>query len=61
MSQRQRSGGAVAWTMFAAFMLILIGSYHAIAGLAGIINNEFYAVTQNYVSSSTRPRGAGST
>jgi hypothetical protein len=49
MSQRQRSGGAVAWTMFAAFMLILIGSYHAIAGLAGIINNEFYAVTQNYV------------
>ena len=48
MSQ-QPSSGAVGWTMFAALMMILIGSFHAIAGLAGIIENEFYAVTPNYV------------
>ena len=46
---RQPSSGAVGWTMFAALMMILIGSFHAIAGLAGIIHNEFYAVTPNYV------------
>ena len=39
---RERSGGAVGWIMFAAFMMILIGSFHAIAGLAGIIEDEFY-------------------
>jgi hypothetical protein len=35
--------------VFAAFMLILVGSFHIIAGLAGIIHNEFYAITPNYV------------
>ncbi len=49
MSERQPSGAAVGWTMFAAFMMILIGSFHAIAGLAGILEDEFYAVTPNYV------------
>ena len=49
MQERQPSGAAVGWTMFAAFMMILIGSFHAIAGLAGIFENEFYAVTPNYV------------
>lgn len=39
---RERSGGAVGWITFAAFMMILIGSFHAIAGLAGIIEDEFY-------------------
>ena len=43
MEQRQPSSGAVGWTYFAAFMLILIGSFHAIAGLAGIIEDEFYS------------------
>jgi hypothetical protein len=49
MQEKQPSGAAVGWTMFAAFMMILIGSFHAIAGLAGILENEFYAVTPNYV------------
>jgi hypothetical protein len=30
-------------------MLILIGVFHAIAGLSGIIKDDFYAVTPNYV------------
>jgi hypothetical protein len=49
MSERQstykeRSGAAVGWITFAAIMLIMIGVFHAIAGLAGIIENEFYSV-----------------
>ncbi len=49
MQERQPSGAAVGWTMFAAFIMILIGSFHAIAGLAGILEDEFFAVTPNYV------------
>ena len=48
MSQ-ERSSGAVGWTTFAGVMMILIGFFHAIAGLSGIIKDEFYAVTPNYV------------
>jgi hypothetical protein len=48
MSQ-QRSSGAVGWTGFAAVMMILIGAFHAIAGLSGIIKDDFYAVTPNYL------------
>jgi hypothetical protein len=45
----QRSGVAVGFTMFAAFMMILIGSFHIIAGIAGILEDEFYTVTPNWV------------
>lgn len=45
----QRSGWAVGFTTFAAFMFIMIGAFHVIAGLAGIVENQFYAVTSNYV------------
>ena len=41
----QPSSGAVGWTMFAGVMLMLIGAFHAIAGLSGIIKDDFYAVT----------------
>lgn len=46
---RQPSGAAVGWTVFAAFMLILVGTFDIIAGLAGIIENEFYVKTPNYI------------
>ena len=48
MSQ-ERSSGAVGWTGFAGVMMILIGAFHAIAGLSGIIKDDFYAVTPNYL------------
>jgi hypothetical protein len=48
MSER-RSGTAVGFTFFAAIMMITIGAFHTIAGLAGIIENEFYAATPNYI------------
>ena len=44
MAQERRSGTAVGFTMFAAFMMILVGSFHIISGLAGIIENEFWSV-----------------
>lgn len=47
--EERRSGAAVGFTIFASVMLMLIGTFHAIAGLAGIFENEFYAVTPNYI------------
>ena len=37
------------WAMFAAIMLMIVGMFQAIAGLAGILENEFYVVGRNYV------------
>jgi hypothetical protein len=48
MSQ-QRSGVASGFTMFAAIMMILIGSFHIIAGLAGVFEDEFFAVTPEWI------------
>ena len=39
---REPSGAAVGWTLFAACMMMLVGGYHAIIGLAGILNDEVY-------------------
>ena len=44
MSEREPSGWAVGWTFFAAFMMIMIGFFHAIAGLSAIFEDEFLAV-----------------
>jgi hypothetical protein len=43
MSEK-RSSAAVGWITFAAIMLIMIGAFHAIVGLAGIFENEFYRI-----------------
>ena len=45
----QRSSAAVGWTMFAGIMMMLIGFFHGLAGLSGIIKDDFYAVLPNYV------------
>ena len=49
MTQREVSGWAVGWTWFAAVMMWIIGAWHAIAGLVGIINDEFYVATPEYI------------
>ena len=49
MAQREPSGWAVGWTMFAAFMLILIGTFQVIAGLVGIVEDEVYVVGPEYI------------
>jgi hypothetical protein len=47
--QQERSGWAVGWTGFAAFMMLMIGTFHAIAGLAGILEDEVYVATPKYI------------
>jgi uncharacterized membrane protein len=42
------SGWAVGGITFAGCMLLVIGSFQAIAGLVGIFNDEFYVVARNY-------------
>ena len=44
MSDREPSGWAIGWTFFAGFMMIMIGVFHAIAGFAAILENEFLRV-----------------
>ncbi len=46
---RTPSGWAVGWTYFASLMMILIGLFHAIAGLVAILDDEFYVATRKYV------------
>jgi hypothetical protein len=45
----ERSGWAVGWIYFASVMMILIGVFHALAGLVAIFDDEFYVATRNYV------------
>lgn len=45
---QQRSGTAIGFTAFAAWMMILIGSFHAIDGLVAIINDEFFVPVGDY-------------
>lgn len=49
MTQRPTSGWAVGWTTFAALMMIMIGFWHAIAGLVALFEDQFYVVGQEYV------------
>jgi hypothetical protein len=49
MQERQTSGWAIGWITFAAFMMIIIGAFHVIAGLVAIIDDNFYVVGKEYV------------
>ena len=42
------SGWATSGMVFAACILTLIGCFQAIAGLAAILDDEFFVVTKNY-------------
>ena len=44
----RRSGWAIGFTMYAAILLMINGSFQIIAGLTGIFENEFYVATPNY-------------
>jgi hypothetical protein len=47
--QREASGWAVSFILFAAIMMIMAGVFQAIAGLVAIFENEFYVATRNYL------------
>jgi hypothetical protein len=48
-ASREVSGAAIGWTFFATMMMILVGSFQAMAGLIGLIDDDFYAETRDYV------------
>jgi hypothetical protein len=48
-SQREVSGWAIGWTAYAAIMMMMIGFFQAFAGLVGILEDTFYAVTPEYI------------
>jgi hypothetical protein len=43
------SGWAIGFTAFAACMMVLLGVFQAMAGLAALFNDELYAATPNYL------------
>jgi hypothetical protein len=43
------SAWALGGITFAAILLVLIGIFHAIAGLAAIFDDDFFVLTENYV------------
>jgi hypothetical protein len=50
--QQQRSsysGVAVGFTTFAAVMMLIIGVFHAIAGIVALVNDQFYVVGKEWV------------
>jgi hypothetical protein len=49
MSDRSSSNWAIGFTAFAAWMMILIGTFHAIDGLAAIFKDEFFVPVQGYL------------
>ena len=47
--QQEPSGWAAGWITFAGVVMIMLGVFHAIAGLAEIIDDDAYVLTQEYV------------
>ena len=37
------------WTWFAAFMMILLGGWHVMAGLIAVVNDKFYVKGSEYI------------
>ena len=48
-AERETSGAAVGFILFAAIMMIMVGVFQALQGLVGIFENEFYVPTRNYL------------
>ena len=44
-----RSGWATGFIVFAAVMMMLAGAFQAIAGLVGLLQDDFYVTTPNYL------------
>ena len=48
-ADRETSGTAVGFILFAAIMMIMVGVFQALQGLIAIFENEFYVATRNYL------------
>lgn len=47
MAKNNNSNVWAGWTVFASFMMIMIGFFQAIVGLTAILKDEFYVVVPN--------------
>jgi len=47
-TERPASGWATGFAVFAGLMMIMLGVFHAIVGIAALIENQFYVVTATY-------------
>jgi hypothetical protein len=48
MATREVSGWTAGFVVFAGVMMMLIGTFHALTGLAAILENEFFVVGPRY-------------
>lgn len=48
-TQRETSGWAMGWTIYAAVWMWILGFFHALAGFAGIVEDEILVATPNYL------------
>jgi hypothetical protein len=46
--REEASGWAIGGTVFAGVIMLLVGVFHAIAGLVAILDDTFYVVAPNY-------------
>ena len=37
------------WTVFAAFIMIMLGAWWIIAGLVALVNDDFFVATRDYI------------
>jgi hypothetical protein len=51
MNTKPVSGWAIGGTVFAGVIMIMVGAFHAIAGLVAILDDQFYVVAKNYTYS----------
>ncbi|HEU4449322.1 MAG TPA: hypothetical protein VFR63_04970 [Gaiellaceae bacterium] len=47
-SARPVSGWAIGGTVFAGVIMLMVGLFHAVAGLVALLDDEFYVVARNY-------------
>lgn len=48
-ADREVSGWAVGWTIYAAVWMWILGFFHALAGFVGILEDEILVATPNYL------------
>jgi hypothetical protein len=47
--EREASGWAVGFILFAGIMMVISGGFQAFTGLVALFENEFYVATRNYL------------
>jgi hypothetical protein len=49
LSQNEPSGWAIGWALFAAVVMITVGCFQVISGIAAIAEDDIYVRTPNYI------------